>query len=86
MKRKKKSLLEQKEEELFALNERSESAVRLVRATVDGLDKTNIQIREKIDEIDEVQKRLSDTRNGFEATFTRNQKVAQNFKALLCVD
>ena len=69
MKRKKKSLLEQKEEELFALNERSESAVRLVRATVDGLDKTNIQIREKIDEIDEVQKRLSDTRNGFEATF-----------------
>lgn len=86
MKRKKKSLLDQKEEELFALNERSESAVRLVRATVDGLDKTNMQIREKIEEIDEVQKRLSDTRNGFEATFARNEKVAQNFKALLCAD
>lgn len=86
MKRKKKSLLDQKEEELLALNERSESAVRLVRATVDGLDKTNMQIREKIEEIDEVQKRLSDTRNGFEATFIRNERVAQNFKALLCAD
>lgn len=84
--KKKKNLLEQKESELAALNERSEYAIQLVNATIEGLERTNTQIQEKINEIDEAQRSLSDTRDGFEATYKKNQKIAQNFKALLCVE
>lgn len=84
--KKKLNILEQKEAELVALNERSADAIRLVQATIDGIDRTNAQIQTKIEEIDEIQKRFSSTRDGLEATYNKNQKIAQNFKALLCVE
>lgn len=80
------NILEQKEAELVALNERSASAIQLVQATIEGLDKTNTQIRTKIEEIDEIQKRFSSTRDGLETTYNKNQKIMQNFKTLLCVE
>ena len=86
MKRKKQNILEQKEAELISLNAKSDSAIRLVRATIDGLDKTNVEIQSKIEEIDAIQKRFADARDGLEATYSKNQKIAQNFKALLCVE
>lgn len=84
--KKKPNILEQKEAELVALNAKSASAVQLVQATIDGLDKTNAQIQTKIEEIDAIQRRFSDTRNGLEATYSKNQKIMQNFKTLLCAE
>lgn len=84
--KKKLNILEQKEAELLALNDKSESAVRLVQATIDGLERTNSQIQEKIEEIDEIQRRFSNTRDGLEATYNKNQQIAKNFKTLLCVE
>ena len=84
--KKKPNILEQKEAELLALNDKSESAVRLVQATIDGLERTNSQIQEKIEEIDEIQCRFSNTRDGLEATYNKNQQIAKNFKTLLCVE
>ena len=84
--KKKPDILEQKEAELVALNNKSESAIQLVQATIDGLDRTNSQIQTKIEEIDEIQRRFSSTRDGLEATYNKNQKIMQNFKTLLCIE
>lgn len=84
--KKKPNILEQKEAELAALNNKSESAIQLVQATIDGLDRTNSQIQTKIEEIDEIQRRFSNTRDGLEATYNKNQKIMQNFKTLLCIE
>ena len=84
--KKKQNILEQKEAELVALNERSASAVQLVQATIEGLDRTNAQIQMKMEEIKEIQNRFACVRDGLEATYNKNQKIAQNFKALLCVE
>lgn len=84
--KKKPNILEQKESELVALNNKSDSAIQLVRATIDGLDRTNSQIQTKIEEIDEIQRRFSSTRDGLEATYNKNQKIMQNFKTLLCIE
>lgn len=84
--KKKHNILEQKEAELVALSNKSDSAIQLVRATIDGLDRTNSQIQTKIEEIDEIQRRFSNTRDGLEATYNKNQKIMQNFKTLLCIE
>lgn len=80
------SILEQKEAELVALNVQSASAIQLVQNTIDGLSETNAQIRAKIEEIDVIQKRFSDARGGLEATYGKNERIMQNFKAMLCVE
>lgn len=86
MKRNKKNILEQKEAELVSLNMQSASAVQLVQNTIDGLDRTNSQIKEKIDEIEMIQRQFSDIQSGLESTYNRNNKIMQNFKAMLCID
>lgn len=86
MKRNKRNILEQKEAELVSLNMQSASAVQLVQNTIDGLDRTNSQIKEKIDEIKLIQRQFSDIQSGLEVTFNRNNKIMQNFKAMLCID
>lgn len=86
MKRNKKNILEQKEAELVSLNMQSVSAVQLVQNTIDGLDRTNSQIKEKIDEIELIQRQFSDIQSGLESTFNRNNKIMQNFKAMPCID
>lgn len=86
MKRNKRNILEQKEAELVSLNMQSASAVQLVQNTIDGLDRTNSQIKEKIDEIEMIQRQFSDIQCGLESTYNRNNKIMQNFKAMLCID
>lgn len=80
------SILEQKEAELVALNVQSASAIQLVQNTIDGLSETNAQIQAKIEEIDAIQKRFSDARGGLEATYSKNERIMQNFKTMLCVE
>lgn len=80
------SILEQKEAELVDLTVQSTSAIQLVQSTIDGLNETNAQIQAKIEEIDAIQKRFTDTRDGLEATYNKNERIMKNFKSLLCAE
>ena len=77
-------ILEQKEAKLASLNQKSTDAVRLVRATLDGLQVVDEEIGQTISEIDEIQTRMSNTKAGLEARRSKNQQIMHNFKSLLC--
>ena len=59
-------ILTEKEAKLAALNQKSESAVQLVRSTIDGLAVVDEQITATIAEITDIQHRISSTKNGLE--------------------
>ena len=77
-------ILEQKEAKLVTLNQKSSDAVRLVRATMDGLEVVDQEIATTISEIDEIQTRMSNARAGLETRRSKNQQIMHNFKSLLC--
>ena len=83
-KKKMQDILEQKEAKLAVLNQKSTDAVRLVRATMDGLEVVDQEIATTISEIDEIQSRMSNARAGLEARRNKNQQIMHNFKSLLC--
>ncbi len=83
-KSKMQDILEQKEAKLAALNQKSSDAVRLVRATMDGLEVVDQEIATTISEIDEIQTRMSNAKAGLEARRSKNQQIMHNFKSLLC--
>lgn len=76
--------LEQKEAKLAMLSKQSDDAVQLVRSTLSGLDAIDTEIDKTISEIDEMQARMSNARACLEARRTKNQRIKQNFKSLLC--
>lgn len=82
----KKDVLTQKEAKLVALNEQSDAAIRLVQATVTGLETVNGEIEATMAEINEYQKRLAETYEGLGVTRNKNQRIMQNFKNLLCIE
>lgn len=77
-------ILTEKEAKLAALNQKSESAVQLVRSTIDGLAVVDEQITATIAEITDIQHRISSTKNGLEERQRKNQQIMHNFKSLLC--
>lgn len=83
-KSKMQDILEQKEAKLASLTQQSDDAVQLVRSTLNGLDAIDADIDQTISEIDEMQARMSTARAGLEARLTKNQRIKQNFKSLLC--
>ena len=76
--------MEQKEEKLLSLNQKSDDAVQLVRSTLNGLEAIDVEIDQTISEIDEIQNRMSAARAGLEERRNKNQRIKQNFKSLLC--
>ena len=83
-KKKMQDVLEQKEEKLLSLNQKSDDAVQLVRSTLNGLEAIDVEIDQTISEIDEIQNRMSAARAGLEERRNKNQRIKQNFKSLLC--
>ena len=77
-------VLEQKELKLCVLEQQSEDAVQLVRSSMVGLDAIDAEIAQTISEIDDIQARMSSARAGLEARRSKNQRIKQNFKSLLC--
>lgn len=77
-------ILEQKENKLGALNQRSEDALQLLRTTLNGLDAVDIEIDQTMAEIDEIQARMAKAREGLVERRNKNQRIKQNFKSLLC--
>lgn len=79
-------LLQEKEARLAELSLRSDSAVQMVRSTINNLAVVNQDIEEAMSEIDTYLQRLKETRTSLDATHGKNQKVMQNFSQLLCLD
>lgn len=77
-------ILEQKENKIGALNQRSEDALQILRTTLNGLDAVDIEIDQTMAEIDEIQARMAKAREGLVERRNKNQRIKQNFKSLLC--
>lgn len=79
-------LLQEKEARLAELTLRSETAVQMVRNTIDNLQVVNQDIEATVCEIDTYLQRLNETRANLDSTHGKNQKIMQNFSQLLCLD
>ncbi len=83
---KKIDVLSQKRAELDTYVSQSDSAISMVTSTVAQLGSINENIESKIKEIDEYQAELGATRDGLADAKAKNERVIQNFNALLKVD
>lgn len=79
-------LLQTKEARLAELIDESETAVQMVRDTIDSLSAVNQDIEATIGEINTYLQRLNETKSSLDSTHSRNAKIMQNFTKLLCVE
>lgn len=78
-------VLAQKKNRLNAYVAQFDKAVSLITDTIDNLGVINGNINTTIQEIDEYQQELAETRTGLAEAKERNDKVIANFQALLSV-
>lgn len=86
MAKKKVDVLQAKKAELAEYSAQFDNAVGVVTTAVQNLNQLNEKISEKIKEIDDYQTELSKTRDGLNATKSKNEQVIKNFNALLCIE
>lgn len=68
-------LLQEKEKRLAELTSQSESAVEMVRKTMDNLTSVNDSIKQTVEEIDTYVQRLSETRDCLNTTHDKNERI-----------
>lgn len=78
-------VLAQKKNRLNSYVAQFDKAVSLITDTIDNLGVINGNINSTIQEIDEYQQELAETRTGLAEAKERNDKVIANFQALLSV-
>lgn len=78
-------VLAQKKNRLNSYVAQFDKAVSLITDTIDNLGVINGNINTTIQEIDEYQQELAETRTGLAEAKERNDKVIANFQALLSV-
>ena len=76
-------ILAKKQAELTEYTAQFDAAVSLVTSTIDNLKRINDGIQEKIGEIEDYQSELAKTRNGLDSAKSKNERIIQNFSALL---
>lgn len=79
----KEDILAKKQAELTQYTEQFDASVSLVTSTIDNLKRINEGIQEKIGEIEDYQSELAKTRNGLDSAKSKNERIIQNFSALL---
>lgn len=79
----KEDILAKKQAELTRYTEQFDAAVSLVTSTIDNLKRINDGIQEKIGEIEDYQSELAKTRNGLDSAKAKNERIIQNFSALI---
>lgn len=72
-----------KKTELAFLQAESESALTSITSTINKLEETNVEIQQKISEIEEVETQLAQTKAELVMVYNSNVKVSDKFKALL---
>lgn len=83
LRKKKKNILEQKQDKLRSLQSKSNRALDVVNSTINQLATTNEEIDVTISEITELEIQFKETREALEQTRTHNAKVSAKFKALI---
>lgn len=78
-------VLAQKKNRLNSYIAQFDKAVSLITDTIDNLGIINGNINTTIQEIDQYQQELAETRTGLAEAKERNDKVIANFQALLSV-
>lgn len=79
-------MLELKKKNLNTYAAQFDDAVSAVTGIIDTLTTASSNIDKTIAEIDDYQKELSETAQGLRNTKAKNDRVVQNFKALLAVE
>lgn len=79
-------VLTEKRQKLDQYTQKFSSAVELVTRTVDNLSVLSSEINSTIEEIEAYQRELAATKEQLADEKQKNDKVIQNFKALLATD
>ena len=79
-------MLELKKKNLNTYATQFDNAVSAVTGIIDTLTTASLNTDKTIAEIDDYQKELSETAQGLRNTKAKNDRVVQNFKALLAVE
>ena len=83
---KESDILRKKQAQLNNYTAQFDAAVSMVTMTIDSLSDLNRSIEAAMTEIEDYQRELSVTKSGLDIARSKNNKVIENFKALLCVD
>lgn len=78
-------VLAQKKSRLESYNAQFDKAVSLITDTIDKLGVINKNIADTIQEINDYQRELAETKDGLTAAREKNELVIANFQALLDV-
>ena len=76
-------VLAQKKSRLDSYNAQFDKAVSLITDTIDNLGVISKNIADTIQEIDDYQRELAETKDGLTAAREKNDRVIANFQALL---
>ena len=76
-------VLAQKKSRLDSYNAQFDKAVSLITDTIDNLGVISKNISDTIQEIDDYQRELAETKDGLTAAREKNDRVIANFQALL---
>lgn len=79
-------VLEEKKKTLAEYMDEFNWAVSIVTGTIDNLNQLGEDIDRTIQEIQDYQKNLEETKAGLEEAKQKNSRVIKNFKALLAED
>lgn len=80
-----KDVLQQKQKELANCQKQFGAAISIVTQTVHNLSQINEQIQTRVQEIEEYQSQLDNTKAGLKDTQNKNERIIKNFNALLDV-
>ena len=78
-------VLAQKKSRLDSYNAQFDKAVSLITDTIDNLGVISKNISDTIQEIDDYQRELAETKDGLTVAREKNERVIANFQALLSV-
>ena len=84
--KKQHDVLEKKKAQLIYCKEKMDLSVKSITSTISLLSSTSKEMEHTIAEIEQYEKELSATKADFYAEKKRNDKVIENFKALLNIE
>lgn len=80
-----KDVLQQKQKKLVDCKTQFDAATSVVTSAVKNINTINAEIQTTIQEIEEYQSQLDETKAGLKDTQKKNERIIKNFNALLDV-
>lgn len=79
-------ILSQKQNRLATYNQQFDEAVSLVTSTIDNLGAISHNIAQTMQEIEDYERELANTKEGLAEAKAKNDRVIANFQSLLAVN